>query len=238
MSEEVKVVDVVDAARQLLESKGIFWEREAKPGDPLPEVGPQDHPQVPLGEVTAQIPPLTGTAPTCQFGHPNPAGGKFCPECGLKVGVELLDMEAVLRPPKPADELTPEERTQRDMQHQQALAMNAQLAAQESPDFEPSTGEHITIHFVDDGFTFGGHVWLRGQQVSIGPDHPRWEDALKWITKTPDEQINTYRKQYFARGPAPREESAAEQFRQVEVRRALGREIVSDAPDSELYGVK
>lgn len=226
MSEEVVVVDVVDAARQLLESKGVFWERTASPGDKLPVIAAQP----------GSTPLEAASEERCQFGHPNSAGGKFCPECGMKVGVELLDMDAVLRPPKPASELTDEERRARDLQHQQALAMNAQLAAQDSPDFEESTGEHITIHFVDDGFTFGGHVWLRGQQISIGPDHPRWEDALRWITKSPDEQINTYGKQFFARGPAVREESAAEQLRQVEVRRALGMRPMSDAPDSELYG--
>lgn len=170
-------------------------------------------------------------APVCQFGHPNPAGGKFCPECGLPVGVELVDMDALMEPPKPAAELTPAEKAARELEHQQALAANAALASADPGDFQPSQGQRLVIHFVDDGFTALGHIWLRGQQIEIGPDHPRWQDARAWITLTTDEQIARYGKQYFASGPVPRLESGQEQLHQVEVRRALGRRVYSGLPD-------
>lgn len=230
MSEEHQVIDVVSVARELLESKGIFWERTAVPGDQLLVIPPQDHPQVPLQ--------ISVTPETCQFGHPNPTGGKFCPECGLRTGIQVMDMEAVLAPPKPADELTPEEKQQREIEHQQALSLNAAMDRESVPDFQSSTGDKIVIHFVDDGFTALGHVWLRGQQIAIGPDHPRWPDAIRWINMTPDEQINTYGKQHFARGPVPREETAQEQYRQVEIRRAYGRAIMSDVPDQGLLNAE
>lgn len=228
MSEEPQVIDVVDVARGLLESKGIFWARTAAPGDPLPVIAPQP------GSVPLDPPQYE----TCQFGHPNPTGGHFCPECGLKVGIVVMDMTAALEPPKPAGELTPEEKAQRDLEHQQALAANAAFDREAAPDFEPSRGERLVIHFVDDGFTALGHVWMRGQQISIGPDHPRWPDVIRWISLTPEQQMNVYGKQFFAAGPLPREETAMEQYRQVEMRRAYGRMATSAVPDAELLGAK
>lgn len=221
---EQVIVDIGAAAGRLLQQQGVLPERTAVPGEPLPVIPPQE------GGT-----PLSFGDLVCQFNHPNPAGGKFCPECGLPVGTQVVNMDAQLRPPKPESELTPDERAQRAAEHQQALAINAAFDQAPVPDFPVSQpGENITVHFVDDGFTFGGHVWLRGQQVSVGPSHPRWEDVRKWILLTADEQIARYGKPYFAPGPVPREETAAEQYHQVEVRRALRRTRYSDVPDGEL----
>lgn len=224
---EQVIVDIGAAAGRLLQEQGALPERTAVPGEPLPEIPPQE------GST-----PLSFGDLVCQFNHPNPSGGKFCPECGLPVGKQVVNMDTQLQPPKPEAELTPEEKAQRAAEHQQALAINAAFDQAPVPEFQSSQGQVITVHFVDDGFTFGGHVWLRGQQISVGPDHPRWEDVRRWILLDTNEQIARYGKPYFAPGPVPREESAAEQLHQVEVRRSLGRRRFSAVPDGELLDVR
>lgn len=223
MSSDVLIVDVAAAALGLLsdQAQGILPARFAVPGDPLPEIPPQPG-QVPLDEAR------------CQFSHPNPAGGKFCPECGLPVSSEARVVSITVEPPKPYDELTAEEKAARDQQHQQSLAANAAFAAQEPEEIVPVAGDNVVIHFVDDGFTAFGKVWLRGNQLSIGPSHPRWPDAVRWITLTPPEQFERYGKQYFAPGPVQRQESAREQWLQVEARRHMRPPQVSMLPDEDL----
>ena len=98
--------------------------------------------------------------------------------------------------------LTPQERAERDRQHAEALAAARQFEAQQ-PAYVPPEGETILIHFVEDGLTFAGQVWYRGQEIEIGPSHPRWEQARSWILLDRYAQIERYGKQYFERGPWP-----------------------------------
>lgn len=219
---EPVVIDVAALAAQL-----TVADSEAAPPEPDPAPPEPAQPQADSG----------GNA-LCQFSHPNPAGGRFCPECGLPAGVQLTDMNAVLQLPKPAEELTAEERAERDRQHQEALAVNAAFENAPPEDFTPSDGETVTIHFVDDGFTFGGNVWLRGQEMTIGPAHPRWQDAVRWILLSTDEQIARYGKPFFTHGPVPRQENANEQAYQVEMRRMMTRRRSSDVPETTLLGVR
>ena len=72
--------------------------------------------------------------------------------------------------------LTPQERAERDRQHAEALAAARQFEAQQPADVLPE-GETLLIHFIEDGLTFAGQVWYRGQEIEIGPSHPRWEQA-------------------------------------------------------------
>jgi hypothetical protein len=104
--------------------------------------------------------------------------------------------------PKPYGQLSEEERAVRDRQHAQALAATQAFESQ-SPQFRASQGESILIHFVDDGFTFAGLVWYRGQEVEIGPDHPRWQEVLNWIMLDKYQQIERWGKQFFDHGPWP-----------------------------------
>lgn len=215
------VVDVVAAARQLL----AVTPHAGGPGIPVPEFAGA------TGSVPLEVAPA---GVQCQFGHANPLGGKFCPECGLPTGREVITAPVHIELPKPENQLTPEERTQRELQHRQALAANAALEAQPLPDFQPSPAG-VTIHFVDDGFTAFGNVWLRGQQLSIAPDHPQWEYARSWITLTAEQQMARYGKHYFSPGPQPYQEGQAEQFAQVEGRRLMRRMRVSAMPDEKLF---
>lgn len=111
--------------------------------------------------------------------------------------------------PKPYSQLSDAERAERDQQHAQALAVAQQFESQQLQ-YQPSRGESILIHFVDDGFTFAGQVWYRGQEVEIGPDHPRWNEVLSWITLDKYQQIERWGKQYFDHGPWPGRKSYAD----------------------------
>jgi hypothetical protein len=136
------------------------------------------------------------------FGHPNVPGAAFCAACGLPMDAAPAGAKPELVPPKPAAQLTAEERDARDAQHAAAVTVTAQF--EQAPERIVQTpGEAIVIHFVDDGFTFAGRVWYRGQEMEIGPGHPRWPDASRWIMLTRYEQVERYGKQYFEHGPWP-----------------------------------
>lgn len=140
----------------------------------------------------------------CALGHRNELTAKFCASCGLPMDAQapppmpsLTDLR-----PKPSSQLTAEERAERERQHAEAMKVAAQFEAQQLQ-YQPSQGEAVLIHFVDDGFTFAGQVWYTGQEIEIGPDHPRWAEVLTWITLNKYQQIERYGKQYFDHGPWP-----------------------------------
>jgi hypothetical protein len=177
-SDEV-VADPVAAARQLGVSTG--------PG---------------VAEIAAVLAPQPAGA-ACALGHGNPVGTRFCGVCGLAMDAPAparADLDAAR--PKPAGQLTEQERTERDRQHAEALAAARQFEAQQ-PVYVPPEGETVLIHFIEDGLTFAGQVWYRGQEIELGPSHPRWEQARGWILLDRNGQIERYGKQYFAPGPWP-----------------------------------
>jgi len=61
----------------------------------------------------------------------------------------------------------------------------------------------VLIHFTADRLTAFGQVWYRGQELEIGPGHPRWPEAADWITLTPEQQVQRFGEQKFAPGPWP-----------------------------------
>lgn len=132
------------------------------------------------------------------------AGAGFQTELASRVGP--VDHNAFR--PKPEAELSPQERAERQRQHAAAIA-----AGQKDPQltYVPSKSpEAILIHFVDDGFTFAGQVWMRGQEIEIGPDHPRWEEAQRWINMDDFQQMEYYGKIRFRKGPWPGKRSYAD----------------------------
>ncbi len=140
----------------------------------------------------------------CALGHENKRGARFCAECGLSMSAPAPPPPVSLDDarPKPASQLSAEERAERDRQHAEALAAARQFEAQQ-PVYVPPEGETVLIHFIEDGFTFAGQVWYRGQELEIGPAHPRWEQARGWILLDRMGQAERYGKQYFERGPWP-----------------------------------
>lgn len=145
------------------------------------------------------MPSAAGAA--CLLGHPNVPGARFCAHCGLSMDAQQPAPGQVTRP-KPAAELTPEERAERERQHAAAVAA-ARRFEQAQPEFVPTDGEAVLIHFIADGFTAFGEVWFRGQELEIGPEHPRWAEARQWITLSRFEQIDRYGEHKFDQGPWP-----------------------------------
>lgn len=150
--------------------------------------------------------------PACALGHGNPPGAAFCASCGLPMDAAAPPAQRVqAERPRPAAELTQEELAAREAAHQAALRTAAALDRAEVQ-YVPAEGETITIHFVEDGFTKFGVVWYRGQEITLGPSHPRWRDAVDWIMLDDRAQMQRYGRVLFRRGPWPGARSYATDY--------------------------
>ena len=145
-----------------------------------------------------------GNQVQCALGHEADVRDRFCPTCGLAMDAPAPAGQVSLEDarPKPASQLTAEESDERDRQHAEALALARQVEAAPAV-YVPPEGETILIHFIEDGLTFAGQVWYRGQEIEIGPSHPRWAQAREWILLGRYEQVERWGKQFFDRGPWP-----------------------------------
>lgn len=157
-----------------------------------------------------------------QCGEKSTAAAKFCFACGNPMhaapvagaGFAAEQGARVTRPdlnqfrPKPEAELTSEERAERMRQHSEAVKLGqADPPLRYVPSQSPDS---ILIHIVEDGFTFAGQVWMRGQELEIGPDHPRWEEVQRWINMDDFAQMDRYGKIRFRKGPWPGRRSYTE----------------------------
>jgi hypothetical protein len=170
-------------------------------------------------------PPPPGPEPErapCALGHPNDVTARFCATCGLSMNAQLPPPgPGDQARPKPTAELSAEERAERERQHAEAIA--AAAAFETAPEqIVPSTGEAVLIHFTEDGLTAFGRVWYRGQELAIGPDHPRWPEAVGWVTLTKAQQYERWGKQYFDTGPWPFQHSYVDPAAQYEGLKAIG----------------
>jgi hypothetical protein len=186
LSGEHAVIDVVALSERLCPSTS---NEDASRLEPPPEVP-------------------TEIGASCALGHPNAPGMRFCGACGLPVGAAIPVRGEPVRP-KPAAQLSPAERAERERDHAEAVAVAAMFERQPQQ-FVPSEGEGILIHFVADGLTAFGQVWYRGQELQIGPDHPRWNEALGWITLDRFAQVERWGEQKFDFGPWPGRRSYTE----------------------------
>lgn len=158
-----------------------------------------------------------------QCGEKSTAVAKYCSACGSALrpapvsgaGV-MAEMAArvTTRPdlnqfrPKREEDLTPAEKAERQRQHAAAVAAGNQDPPRT---YIPSKApDKILIHIVEDGFTFAGEVWMRGQELEIGPDHPRWGEVQRWINMDDFQQMEVYGKIRFRRGPWPGRRSFAD----------------------------
>jgi hypothetical protein len=183
------MVDVVAASEKL---------RPSTPPEPVPPPPPKRGDAM---EITW----------ACALGHAAPPDSAFCPRCGLPRGTDpaLVAVTAEAARPRPAAELSAEELAEREARHAEAIAAAARFEAQPQ-EFVRAEGEAILIHFIEDGLTAFGQVWYRGQELEIGPSHPRWAEALGWITLDRFAQIERWGKQKFDRGPWPGRRSYAD----------------------------
>jgi len=129
----------------------------------------------------------------CAKGHKNPSDAKFCATCGV-----ILASESSTTP------LTEEQRKSKEQAHAQALALGRENpVAAYAPGRAPSAVEVVLIHFLMDGFSAFGKVWMRGQEIEVWPGHPRWPEAQRWITLDTAGQYARFGKQVFGNGPWP-----------------------------------
>jgi hypothetical protein len=185
-------------------------------------------------EITEPAAPPDGEKARCALGHGNPQGTRFCADCGLPMGAELPVAGEPMRP-RPAGELSPAERAERDRQHQEAMIAAARFE-QAQPAYVPAEGEAVLIHFIADGLTAFGQVWYRGQELAIGPQHPRWTEALSWITMNRWQQIDRWGEQKFDFGPWPGRRSyadAAGSFEQITVTDGQGNKALFSGPSED-----
>lgn len=147
----------------------------------------------------------------CPLGHSNASTAKFCGECGLPMGEmtigERVDLGAVREALTPVASLPPEEQARKDAEHIEALAANAAMSrADQEPEIttiKDTSERKIIIHFVEDGFTWGGKVWQRGEMLAIGSSNPKWASAQAWILLSKRQQFERYGRIFFDQGPWP-----------------------------------
>jgi hypothetical protein len=113
--------------------------------------------------------------------------------------------------PVPESQLTPEQKRIRELENQLALERGKK-------DVEPDTyetanaeaGEPFVIHFLEDGITSLGKVWLRGQEIEFAPGGQAYRDTCdrhgrSWVDLRNNEfgQVERWGKVMFRNGPWP-----------------------------------
>lgn len=155
------------------------------------------------------------------------AGAGALAEIGARVDRAPAAVVDSLRP-KPYAAMSPAERAAADREHIAALQGGQQdVAPRYAPGTRHSCACHQTgrvpggqwpcptcscmlIHFVKDGLTFAGVVWMRGQEIEIGPDHPRWVEVQDWIFMDDAAQMLRWEDVRFRAGPWPGRRSYAD----------------------------
>jgi hypothetical protein len=104
--------------------------------------------------------------------------------------------------PKPYEELTPAERAERERQHLAAVAAGNRDPGLVAYD-QPRSSDTQLIHFLEDGLTFAGQVWFRGQEIELDRGSLRWQQAQPWINLDDFAQVRRFGKVMFRKGPWP-----------------------------------
>lgn len=109
---------------------------------------------------------------------------------------------------KPAAELTDEERQIRDLEDRLAQRRAKEAEERGVTYADQEEGETLLIHFLTDGFTFGGQSWYRGQEVEFVIGSEAYEqtkdrNGKTWLDLVDDidAQYKRWGTQVIARGP-------------------------------------
>lgn len=145
--------------------------------------------------------------PVCLNGHQvKVAGALFCPQCGIGMDAAQATESGgvIVTRPRPDAELSQDELKKREMLHHQALRLGQENPVLQFGRMRPEQGTQTTlIHFLVDGVTAFGHVWMRGQEIELWPGHPRWAEAKEWIQLDTAGQFERWGRQVFGNGPWP-----------------------------------
>jgi hypothetical protein len=132
-------------------------------------------------------------------------------------------------------ELTPDQLRIRDLENRLALSEGKK-------DVEPvlvkpgSGSDNILIHFLEDGLTALGVVWMRGQELEFTPGSQPYEDTkdrhgVSWLSLVDDDfaQVEKYGKVMFRRGPWPGKSYGDAKFEALRSLSGDGRVAMTDA---------
>lgn len=107
------------------------------------------------------------------------------------------ELEAKVR----AELLAEQEAKEREAERQRALAAEARPIKADAVDGDPTAEGALTVHFVEDGLTLLGKVWLRGEELTINPGTPQWEEVHSVLSLDEYEQEARWNRRYFREGP-------------------------------------
>ena len=99
--------------------------------------------------------------------------------------------------------------SEHEMRSYEAAHQRAVILGQENPVTAYAPGQAppgvktVVIHFLVDGVSAFGNVWMRGQEIEVWPGHPRWREASGWITLDMAGQFQRFGRQIFGPGPWP-----------------------------------
>jgi hypothetical protein len=114
-------------------------------------------------------------------------------------------------PTRPASdtELTSDQLRIRELEHRLALSEGKKDVEGTLVAPEPG-GENIVLHFLEDGLTALGQVWLRGQELEFTRGSQAYQDTqdrngVSWLALVDDEfgQVSKWGRVMFRRGPWP-----------------------------------
>lgn len=110
----------------------------------------------------------------------------------------------------PAQDLTPEQLRIRDLENQLALERGTKDPEPELDSAPTGAAGNILIHFVADGHTALGKVWVRGQEIEFARDSQAYHDTCdrngrSWVDlrDNPAAQEARWREVKFRSGPWP-----------------------------------
>lgn len=123
--------------------------------------------------------------------------------------VEQESVEYATVRPAPDSALSADQLRIRELEHRLALAEGKKDVLGEAEIAEPGP-DNIVLHFLEDGLTALGQVWMRGQELEFAPGSRAFEDTKdrtgkSWVSLVDDEfaQVSKWGKVMFRRGPWP-----------------------------------
>lgn len=104
--------------------------------------------------------------------------------------------------------LEAEYREKLDLAEANATSVAVQAADPTIEETDPNDVDSRTVHFVEDGLTLLGKVWMRGETLTIGPGSSNWpqlldRDGANALDLTEVQQVKKWGKRFFAPGPWP-----------------------------------
>jgi hypothetical protein len=112
--------------------------------------------------------------------------------------------------PAPDSDLTADQLRIRELEDRLAKSEGQKDPEPQLVAADPGSDQNILIHFLEDGFTALGQVWMRGQELEFTPGSPAYNDTIdregkSWLDYRDREfdQVDKWGKIMFRKGPWP-----------------------------------